>query len=118
AAAAPAELLVQKIAAGAIGEAEIVLTRIGEPVQLVVRLVFGEPVALVLGEIELLQARMPIHANDLAGAASHHFHAAAIEVDAADLGVPFRRHADVAWRADVEIELVVRPDAEEFPAMR
>ena len=118
AAVAPAELRVRDIAAVTIGIAEIVLAGMGESVELVVGLLLGEPVALVLGEIELLQCRVPIHPDDLANPAGHHFHAAAVEVDAADLGVGRRRHADVARRADVEIELVVRPDGQKLPAMR
>src|SRR5262249_1456791 len=70
------------------------------------------------GEIELLAYRMPVEADRIAHPAGHHLGAAAIEIDAADLTVGFRRLADVAGRPDVYIELLVRPEAHELPAMR
>src|SRR5262245_50349264 len=118
AAAAPAELGVGNVAAVAIGKAEIVLAGMEHAVELVLRLVLGEPVTLVLGEIQHSHRRVPVHADDLTNAASHHFGAATVQIDAADLCVTIRWHADVARRANVEIELVVRPDGQEFPAMR
>src|ERR1700730_1383925 len=50
----PAELRVGNVAAVAIRKAEIVLARMEQAVELVVRLIFGQPVALVLGEIQHL----------------------------------------------------------------
>src|SRR5258707_10028473 len=64
---APAELRVGDVAAGAVGEAKIVLTGVRHSVELVLWLVLREPVALVFGEIKLPQRRVPIPADDLAG---------------------------------------------------
>jgi hypothetical protein len=89
-----------------------------KPVELVIRLVLRQPVPLVLGEVKHLRDGVKIHADDLADTVSNHLGAAAVEVDAAKLRVSRRRHADVARRANVEIELVVRPDSQEFPAVR
>src|SRR6266705_2605732 len=61
---------------------------------------------------------MPVHADDLADARRVDLETFAIETDTVDLGVPFRRHADVAGRADLEVELLVGPDGEIFPAVR
>jgi hypothetical protein len=118
AAVAPAEYRVGDIAAATIRIAEIVLARVSQSVELVVRLLLGQPVALVFGEIHLLQHRVPVHPDDLPDAAGDDLHPAAIEVDATDLGVGRRRHADVARRADVEIELVVGPYGQKLPAVR
>ena len=60
----------------------------GQAVELVVRLVLRQPVALVLGEIQHLQTRVAIHADDLADAASDDLGAAAVKIDAAHLRVP------------------------------
>jgi len=49
---------------------------------------------------------------------AYDFRAAAVEIDTAELRVGGRRHADIARCADVEIELVVGTDGEEFPTVR
>src|SRR5262249_26412963 len=61
---------------------------------------------------------MPVHADDLPNPARYDFRAAAVEIDTAELRVGGRRHADIARCTDVEIELVVGTDGEEFPAVR
>ena len=61
---------------------------------------------------------MPVHADDLPGTARDHLGVPAVEIDAADLRMGWRRHADIARRTDVEIQLVVRPDRQKFPPMR
>src|ERR1700756_3359647 len=109
AAVAPAVDRVRDVAAVTIGVAEIVLSRIENSVQLVLRLVLRQPVALILGEIEYLRHRVEIQADDLAGTMSDHLRPAAIEIGAAKLSMRRWRHADVAGRADIEIELVVGP---------
>ena len=83
AAVAPAELRIGDIAAMAVGVAEIVRAWMQHPVELVVRLVLGQPVTLVLGEVEDLRHRMPIHADDLADALGDNLRVAAVEIDAA-----------------------------------
>src|SRR6266446_6395003 len=113
----PPEFLIRNVALVAIRVAEVVLAGLGEPIELVFRDVFRQPVAAVFREIELLGDRAEVHSDDLADAPRHDFRAAAVEVDAADLCMGRRGHTDVARRADLEIELVVRPDGEELPAM-
>jgi hypothetical protein len=108
----PAELRVGNVAAVAIRKAEIVLARMEQAVELVVRLIFGQPVALVLGEIQHLHRRVPVHTDDLTDAARDYLGAAAVEVDPANLRVLVGGHADVAGRSNIEIKLVVRAMAD------
>src|SRR5690349_14427451 len=61
---------------------------------------------------------MPVHADDLADAGGNHFQTAAIQIQTIDLGMPLGWHADVARRADLEIELLVGTDGEKFPTVR
>src|SRR5260370_6991152 len=61
---------------------------------------------------------MPVHSHDLADTVGVDLEALAIESDAIDLAVPLRWHADVAGRADLEVELLVRAKGEVFPAVR
>src|SRR6266852_5398383 len=98
--AAPAELIVGNIALMAIGVAEM-LARLGDPVELVVRQLLRQPVAAVVGEVELLGHRMEIEADRVAHAAHIGFRAAAVEIDAPDLAVGLGRQADVTGRADI-----------------
>ena len=52
------------------------------------------------------------------GPASVHLDPRAVRVDAHDGGVGLRRLADVAGRADVEVQLAVRPEGQVLPAVR
>src|SRR6516225_3331725 len=61
---------------------------------------------------------MPVHAYDLADACRVDFETLTIETDTVDLGVPLRRHADVAGGANLEVQLLVGTDGEVFPAVR
>src|SRR5262249_1419928 len=61
---------------------------------------------------------MPVHSDHLPDPARHDFGAAAVEIDTTELRVSRRRHADIAWCTDIEIELVVGTDGEEFPTVR
>src|SRR6266446_10027492 len=61
---------------------------------------------------------MPVHSDDLPNPSRHDFRAAAVEIDTTELRVGGRRHADIAWCTDIEIELVVGADGEELPAVR
>src|SRR5260370_33482475 len=96
---------------------EVVLPGVREPIELVFGDVFRQPVAAVFREVELPGERAEVHADDLAYAPRNHFRAAAVEIDATDLSMGRRRHADVAWRTNLEIELVVGSDGQEFPAI-
>src|SRR6516162_367676 len=116
-AAPPAKLWIGNVALMATGKAEILLPRIYEAVELVVRQFLGKPVALVLAEVELLGGRIEIHADDLPDAAGDNFCATAVQVNPANLRMPFRGHANVTRSAHLKVELVVGPDGQIFPAM-
>src|SRR5262249_61308128 len=83
AAVAPPELRVGNVAAAAIRKAEVVFAGMKQPVQLVVRLILGEPVALILGEVQHLLRSLRVHADDMTDALFHDFHAASLSSDAA-----------------------------------
>src|SRR5206468_4447650 len=51
-------------------------------------------------------------------AGGNDFQPAAVQIETIDLGMPLGRHADVARRANLEIELLVGPDGEIFPTVR
>jgi hypothetical protein len=114
----PTELGIRHIALVAIRKSEIVFARVGHTIELVLRELLGEPVTLIFGEVELPRDRVPVHSNDLPDSTGDDFHVAAIQIDAADLGVGIRRHADVAGSADLEVEPVIRPHGQKFPPMR
>ena len=112
-----AELGIGDIALVAIGKAEVqaLLRRVIEPIA---RHVFAEPVARVGREVQLLRHRMPVEAHAVAHAVGEVLEAAAVGVHARDIGVGVRRDADIARRADIEVELAVRPEGQVLPAMR
>ena len=114
----PAKLRIREVALVAERITEIILAGLGDAVELVVRDLLGQPIAGVFGEVKLLQRRMPVHADDLTNSPRHDLHVAAVELDAADLRVGGRRHADVAGRADVEVQPIVGPDRQIFPPVR
>ena len=103
----------------AVRVAEVLLPGLGEAVQLVVGQILGPPVPLIVGEPELAGLGMEVEADGVADAAGHDLHAAAVEVDAADVrvlvGVGL---ADVAGRAHRQVELAVGADLDELPAVR
>src|SRR6266404_820315 len=116
--APPTEFRVGEVALVAIGIAEVVLAGLGDAIEFVLRHVLRQPIARVLGEIELLQRRMPVHSQDLADTVRVDLEALPIESDAIDLAVPLRWQADVAGGADLEVELLVRANGEVFPTVR
>src|SRR4030095_6513808 len=61
---------------------------------------------------------MTVHADNLADAGRNDFQSAAVQVETVNFCMPLGRHADVAGRADLEIELLVGPDGEIFPTVR
>src|SRR5262249_14886318 len=71
----------------------------------------------VVGEGELRGARAEVEAHRVAPAKRIRLRARAVGVKAADLGIAGRRLADVAGRADADIELVVGTDRQKLPAM-
>ncbi|MCY1408830.1 hypothetical protein D9M71_241600 [compost metagenome] len=88
------------------------------PVQLVVGQVVAEHVAAVVGEPEFLRLRMPGKTDRVAHPVGHHLAAAAIDVHALQIGVARAfGTADVARRADRHIELAVRAEGDELPAV-
>src|SRR5439155_24117934 len=58
---------------------------------------------------------MKVHAYRVAYAMRHRLKDAGVRIDAIDGRFVIRRHDDVAGRADVEVELAVRPQGEELP---
>src|SRR5262245_38269162 len=85
--AAPSEFLIRDVALVTVRKSEIVLARLGEAIELVLGYVLRQPVAAVLGEVELPQQWVPVHSDDLPNAVRHHFRAAAVEIDATELRV-------------------------------
>src|SRR5262245_39574594 len=61
---------------------------------------------------------MPVKADRVAYPARHYVRTAAVEADAPYLPVGRGRLADITRRTDVNVELIVRPQAHEFPAVR
>jgi hypothetical protein len=62
---------------------------------------------------------VPVEADRVAHAANKDLHAAAVEAHAADMGIMVRVGVvDVPRRADRYVELLVRADRDELPAMR
>src|SRR5580765_1556900 len=112
---APAELRIGDVALMAVREAEVLLARLGDDVELVVRQFFAEPVAAVVGEPEVAGLRVEVEADGVAHARGDRLDAGAVEIHPVDLGV-LARVADVARPADREVELVVL-DAQELPAV-
>ena len=115
--AAPAHLAIGEVALVAIREAEM-LAGLGDAVELVLRQVLRQPVAAVVGEVEMLGHRMPVEADRVAHADRKGLGAGAVEIEPADLRGAGHRLADVAGRADVYVELAVGPDAHIAPAVR
>src|ERR1700733_12885568 len=112
----PAEFGVGNIALPAIGGAEV-LADLGDAVEFVVRKVFRKPVAAVVGEVELLGFGIPVEADGVADADGNDFRARTVEVDTADLAMILVMQHVVAGLADRNIELVVRSDGDELPAV-
>ena len=100
----------------AVREAEL-LASLGGVVQLVAGQVVAQHVAAVVGEPERLVERAPVEADGVAHAARHHLRLAAIGLHAQDLAVGRARHADVARRADADIQQPVRAEADELRAV-
>src|SRR5215203_4505307 len=97
----PAMFRVGEIALVAERIAEVLLARCGDAVELVLRHVLRDPVAAIVGEVELLRRRVPVETDGVAHALHDHFHAAAVEIHATDMGIGLRvRVVDVARRAD------------------
>ena len=90
----------------------------GQAVQLVVEAVLAGPVAAVVGEPQLAGLGMEIESHAVAHAARHDLHSGAVEVVAADLAVHFLVElARVARRADLDVDLLVRPQGQELPVV-
>src|SRR5438132_1913264 len=95
-----------------------VLADLRQMVQLVGRLIVAEPVAAVVGEPQVAGRRIEVEADAVAHAARHDLGPAAREVEPRDRGVErARRRADVARRADRNVELSVRAKRDELPAV-
>src|SRR5262245_21864174 len=115
--ASPAEFRIGEIALVAKRRAEM-LAYLGDSVELVLRHILRPPIAGIVGEIELLVHRIPIESNRMTYASRDHFRAAAVEIDAADLAVRITVQHIVSRLAYLKVELLVRSDSNEFPAVR
>src|SRR3989454_5705115 len=109
--ATPAHLAIREGAVVAVREAEM-LAGLGDAIELVFGQVLRQPVAAVLGEVELLGHRVPVEADGIPDASRVDLRAAAVEVEPPDLRVGGGRFTDVARRADVDVELLVRSNAD------
>src|SRR5439155_540245 len=69
-------------------------------------------------EVELLRHGVPVEAHAVTHAVRPVLEAGAVGIHPRDVGVRVGRDADVARRADVEIELAVGPERQVLPAVR
>src|SRR3954464_9128706 len=81
-----AEFRVDDLAPVAVREPEVEARAAGV-VELVLGLLLAQPVALVLGEPEILRARIPVEADDLADTPRERLEPAAVQVHADELCV-------------------------------
>lgn len=88
-----------------------------DAVELVVGHVLAQHVAPVVGEPQLVRARLPVEADGIADAVGDIFQAAAVGVHAGELGVGLALVAQVAGRADRHVELAVRAERDELAAV-
>src|SRR5215510_14074885 len=115
--APPAEFRIGEIALVAKRRAEM-LAYLGDAVELVLWHILGQPIAGIVGKIELLVHRIPVESNRMAHAPRDHFRAATVEINTADLAVRIAVQHVVSRLAYLKIELLVRSDGDEFPAVR
>ena len=87
------------------------LADLGDAIELVLRNVFRQPVAAVVGEVELLVHRIPVEAHRVAHAQRDYFGAGAVKIDTADLAMLLVMQDVVARLAYLQVELVVGTDA-------
>ena len=113
---APAEFLIDDVALQAVGRAEM-FTGLGDAVEFVFRHRLRQPVAAVVGEVHLLVFRVPVEADRVAHAAHVNLGARTIQIHPPDLAMVLVMQHVVAGLSDRNIELVVRPDGDELPAM-
>src|SRR5262245_56297452 len=114
---APSEFRIGKIALIAMRSAEM-LAHLGDAIKFVLRQILRQPVSGIVREVELLVDGIPVEADRIAHASGYDFRAGSIQIDAADL--PVRRAVQhvVAGLPNRNIELFVRTDGNELPAVR
>src|ERR1700754_2038037 len=113
---APAEFRAGEVALVAVRRAEI-FAGLGDAVKLVLRNILGQPVAAVIRKIELLGIRIPVEADRVADALGDHFRAATVKVHAPNLAVGVVMKNVIAWLSDWHIQLAVRTNRNELPAV-
>ena len=103
----------------AVGEAvEGTLGVLAHAVQLILGPKVAHPVRTIVREPQLLGLRVPVETDRVAHAARHDLDVGAVQVLAPDLAVQAAIDlAQVARRADGNVELLVRPDAGELPVV-
>src|SRR5450759_3953910 len=111
-----AELRVGDVSSVAVREPEVE-AGVRREVQLVGGAVVSEPVAPVVREPQLLRLGMPVETDRVPHAAGDDFEARTVGPEARDRGVRVAAPADVAWRADRDVEEPVRPERDELPAV-
>src|SRR5215510_6283164 len=94
--ASPTHLAIREVALMTIREAKM-LSKFGDPVKLVFRQIFRQPVATVVSKIKILRHWVPVEAHRVSYPARDHFGTAAVEIDAPDLSVGLWRLANIAW---------------------
>src|SRR5438132_7827391 len=114
--AATAELGIEDVALVAVGVAEV-QALLRRHVEAIARHVLAQPVPAVGREVELLRHRVPVEAHTVAHAVRPVLEAGAVRIDARDVRVRVRRHAGVARRAAVEVELAVGTEGQVLPAV-
>ena len=90
---------------------------IGGAVELVRRHEVAQPVAAVVGEEQLARARVPVEAKRIAHAAREHLEFVAVRTHAQDGALEAAHLADVARRADRDVEQLVRAERRIAPAV-
>src|SRR5262245_12204860 len=93
------------------------LSNFGYAVELVLRHIFRQPVAAVIGEVELVVHRIPVEAHGVAYAPGNGLSTRTVKIDAADLTMRGTMQQVVARLAYLQIELFVRTNGDELPAV-
>ncbi len=112
-----AELRIGDGPAVAIGEAEVE-ARLGGVVEFVGREIIAQMIAAIVGEPQFVRLRMPVEADRIAHAPGVDFQLTPVRVHAHNRAKAFViLFTDITWRADRDIQLAIRPEADELPAV-
>jgi hypothetical protein len=112
-----AELRVDDVLGVAIRKPEV-HARPWRAIELVIGNVVAHVVAPVVGEPELVRLRIPVEADAVAYAARENLHAGSVGFEARDRGIRGVAQANVAGRADGNVEEAVGTETDELPAVQ